>query len=76
MPKIVMRIAVQRLRVDLDVVEAGDGHALEKILDVPVAALPRVGVRLLVKAEILVVEGSLVRSRQLLVLQEVAVEIP
>ena len=73
---IVMGVAVQGRRFDLDVVEAGDRHTLSEILDVSVAALTGVGVRLFVKVEVAEVEGALVRARQFFVLDEVLVEAP
>ena len=73
---IVMRVAMHRGGLDFEVVEAGDGHALLEVLDVAVAALSCVAVRLLVNIEVAVVEGAFVRALQLLVLHEVAVELP
>ena len=73
---VVVRVPIHRLRMDRDVIEAGHGHAFEKVLDVAVAALPRVSVRLFVEAKIFEVEGRLVRSLQLLVLDEMAGEVP
>ena len=54
---------MHRLREDLDIVEPGDRYAFEKVLDMSVAALPRVGIRLLIQAEKRVVEGRLMRPR-------------
>ena len=71
-----MRVAVHRLRQDLDIIEPRHRHAFEKVFDVAVAALPRVGVRLLVKAQIAVVEGGFVRPGELLVLDKVARKAP
>ena len=71
-----MRIAVHRLGQHLDVIEPGHRYALEKIFDVPVSALPRIGVRLLVQAEVTEIEGGLVRTLQLLVLDEMPLEVP
>ena len=73
---VVMGVAVQGRRFDLEVVEAGDRHALAEVLDVPVAALAGVGVRLFVEVEVAEIEGALVRAGQLLVLDEVLVETP
>ena len=67
---------MHRLREDLDIVEPGDRHAFEKVLDMSVATLPRVGIRLLIQAEKLIVEGRLMRPRQLLVLHEIFREVP
>ena len=55
-----MRVAVHRLRVHLDVVEPRLRHAFEKILDVTVTALARIGVRLFVEAEKLEIEDLFV----------------
>ena len=73
---VVVRVAMHRLREDLDIVEPGDRYAFEKVLDMSVAALPRVGIRLLIQAEKLIVEGRLMRPRQLLVLHEIFREVP
>ena len=73
---VVMGVTVHRRRLDLEVVEARDRHALLKVLDVPVAALTGVGVRLLVEVEVAEVEGAFVRAVKLLVLDEVLVETP
>ena len=73
---VVVGVAMHGRRLDIDVVEAGDGHALLEVLDVAVAALAGVGVRLFVDVEIAVVEGAFVRALQLLVLHEVTVEAP
>ena len=71
-----MGVAMQGRRLDLDVVEAGDRHALPEVLDMAVAALTGVGVRLFVDIEVAEVEGALMRARQLFVLDEVLVEGP
>ena len=73
---VVVRVAMQRLGLDVDVIHSGDGHALLEVLDVSIAALARVRVRLLVEIEVAIVEHVLVRPAQLLVLHEVAVEAP
>ena len=73
---IVMRVAMHGRGLHFEVVEAGDGHAFQEVLDVAVTALARVGVRLLVEIEVAVIEGAFVRALQLLVLHEVAVEFP
>ena len=71
-----MGVAVQGRRFDLDIVKSGDRHALAEVLDVTVAALAGVGVRLFVKVEVAEVEGGLMRARELFVLEEVLIEGP
>lgn len=73
---VVMGVAMHGRRLDLDVVEAGDGNALLEVLDVAVAALAGVGVRLFVEVEVAEVEGAFVGALQLFILDEVAVEAP
>src|SRR5688572_21281695 len=74
--RIVMRVAVHGLSVDLDVIESGYRHAFEEVFDVTVPALTCVGVRLFIQTEVFVIERSLVRSGELFVLDEVTVEVP
>ena len=56
---IVMGVAMQGRRLDLDIIEAGDRHALPEVLDMAVAALTGVSVRLFVDIEVAEVEGAL-----------------
>ena len=55
--RVVVGEAMHRLGVHFDVVEPGYGNAFEETFDVTVAALPRVGVRLFVEAEVFEIEG-------------------
>ena len=52
-----MRVPVHRGSFHLDVVKAGDGHALLEVFNVAVAALAGVCVWLLVEAEVAKIEG-------------------
>ena len=74
--RIIVRVAMHRLCFDFEIVEASDGHALQEVFDVAVAALARIGVRLLVDVEVAEVEHLFVRALQLFVLHEVLVEVP
>lgn len=71
-----MRIAMHRLRFDFEIIQTGDGHALLEVFDVTIATLASVGVGLLVEVEVAIIERGFVRSLQLFVLHEVAVEVP
>ena len=73
---VVMGVAMQGRGLDLDVIEAGDRHALPEVFDVTVAALAGISVWLFVDIEVAEVEGALVRARQLFVLDEVLVKAP
>jgi hypothetical protein len=74
--RVIVRIAIHRLGLDLEIIKARDRHPLLKVFNVTIAALARIGVGLLVEVEIAIVEYPLVRAAQLFVLHEVAVEMP
>ena len=74
--RIIVRVAMHRLRLHFNIVKPGNRHALQKVLNVPVTALSRVGVWLLVNVEIPIIEGRLVRALQFLVLHKVTIEAP
>ena len=74
--RIIVRVPMHRLGVDLDLVETRDRYALEEVFNMSVAALSGVCVRLLVKAEEFVVEGLFMRAAEFFVLLEVLREMP
>src|SRR6056297_3799691 len=73
---IVVGVAVHRLGVNFDVIQARYRHALQKIFDVCVTALSSIRVGLFVKREVLIVEYAFVRPGEFFVLPKIVGEVP